>query len=96
MRDKLKFKSGKAEGKALRKFLKKSKLIKIVAVLAAVLLCLLLAVFLFLRLWPAFGGRASKEDERIMLPVRRTTGTGSFTMTGTFRLCGKQTVWKKR
>ncbi len=47
----------------MKHFLKQHKLARAAVVLAAILLSLILAVLLFLRLWPAFGGRASREDK---------------------------------
>lgn len=45
-----------------KQFMKKHRILKGIFVLAGVVALILLVVFLFLRLWPAFGGRASKED----------------------------------
>lgn len=48
----------------MRHFLKNHKGIKAVVVLCGILLILLLAALLFLKLWPAFGGKASAEDRQ--------------------------------
>ena len=47
----------------MKHFLKQHKLARAAVVLAAMLLSLILAILLFLRLWPAFGGRASRGDK---------------------------------
>ena len=46
------------------KFIKNHKWIKAIIILLVILMILLLAVLLFLKLWPAFGGRASAEDQK--------------------------------
>lgn len=45
-----------------KQFTKKHRVLKGILILAGAVALLLLTAFLFLRLWPAFGGRASKED----------------------------------
>ncbi len=46
----------------MKTFLKKHKLARALAVLLAAFLCMLAAAILFLRFWPAFGGRSSMRD----------------------------------
>lgn len=48
----------------MKKFIKKHRWIKVVVILFVILLLLFLAALLFLKLWPAFGGRASAEDRQ--------------------------------
>ncbi len=66
--------------------MKKHKLIRIAVVLAAVLLGLLLAVFLFLRLWPAFGGRASGKDKADYAVRAENYRDGKFYNDGDFQI----------
>ena len=67
-------------------FLKKHKLAKVAVVLAAILLSLLLAVLLFLRLWPAFGGRASREDKEDYAARAENYRDGKFYNDGDFQI----------
>ena len=44
--------------------MKNHRWLKAIIILLVILLVLLLAVLLFLKLWPAFGGRVSAEDRK--------------------------------
>lgn len=65
---------------------KKHKAVKIIVILFAALACILLAVLLFLRLWPALGGRASKEDKQDYAARAENYRNGRFYNDGEFQI----------
>lgn len=70
----------------MKTFLKKHKLARVLAVLLLVLFCLLAAVVLFLWFWPAFGGRASKEDREDYAARAENYRDGKFYNDGDFQI----------
>ena len=70
----------------MKHFLKQHKLVRAAVVLAAILLSLILAVLLFLRLWPAFGGRASREDKEDYAARAENYRDGKFYNDGDFQI----------
>lgn len=65
---------------------KKHKWIKVVGILFVILLLLLLAALLFLKLWPAFGGRASAEDRKDYEARAENYRDGRFYNDGDFQI----------
>lgn len=70
----------------MKKFIKKHKWIKVVVILFVILLLLLLAALLFLKLWPAFGGRASAEDRQDYEARTENYRDGRFYNDGDFQI----------
>lgn len=66
--------------------MKKYKLARVLAVSLLVLFCLLAAAVLFLRFWPAFGGRASKEDRENYAARAENYRDGKFYNDGDFQI----------
>ena len=48
----------------MKRLSKSHKLVRAVVVLIIIIMGIVVAVFTFLKLWPAFGGKASKEDKK--------------------------------
>ncbi len=67
-------------------FLKNHKWAKVVVVFLGVVLILLLAVVLFLKLWPAFGGRVSAEDRKDYESRAENYRDGKFYNDGDFQI----------
>lgn len=70
----------------MKKFFGKHRVMRVAAILLLVVLCLSLAVFLFLRLWPAFGGRASEDDKSDYAARADNYRDGKFYNDGDFRI----------
>ncbi|MCH5264547.1 MAG: MBL fold metallo-hydrolase [Lachnospiraceae bacterium] len=70
----------------MRKKHKKGKLFKITIIFVGLILFLLLAAFLFLKLWPAFGGRASEEDRQNYASRAENYRDGKFYNDGDFQI----------
>lgn len=68
----------------------KRKLIRAVAIVLIILAVLAGAVILFLRLWPAFGGRASKQDRENYAERAGNYRNGKFYNDGDFQLLQKK------
>ncbi|MCH5268566.1 MAG: MBL fold metallo-hydrolase [Lachnospiraceae bacterium] len=64
----------------------KGKLFKAVLIFVGVILLLVLAVVLFLKLWPAFGGRASEEDRKNYVARAENYYDGKFYNDGDFQI----------
>lgn len=67
-------------------FIINHKWAKVGVIILGIILILLLAVRLFLRLWPAFGGRASKEDRQDYESRAENFHDGKFYNDGEFKL----------
>lgn len=67
-------------------FLKEHKVVRIGMILLIIILFLLLAVVLFLKLWPAFGGRASGEDREDYAKRAENYRDGIFFNDGDFQI----------
>ena len=70
----------------MRSFLKNHKWIKVLVMLVCILLILLVAALLFLKLWPAFGGRASAEDRQDYEDRAENYHDGKFYNDGDFQI----------
>lgn len=70
----------------MKKFIKRHKWIKVVVILFVILFLLLLAVLMFLKLWPAFGGRASAEDRKDYEARAENYRDGRFYNDGDFQI----------
>lgn len=70
----------------MKEFIKKHKWIKVVGILFVILLLLLLAALLFLKLWSAFGGRASAEDRKDYEARAENYRDGRFYNDGDFQI----------
>ena len=70
----------------MKEFIKNHKWIKVVVILFVILLLLLLAALLFLKLWPAFGGRASAEDRQDYEARAENYRDGIFYNDGAFQI----------
>ncbi len=70
----------------MRNFLKSHKWIKVGVIFLSVVLTLLLLAFLFLKLWPAFGGRASLEDKKDYESRAENYRDGKFYNDGDFQI----------
>lgn len=70
----------------MKRLSRNHKLIKAALILFAVLICILLVVLLFLRLWPALGGRASKEDKQDYASRAENYKDGRFYNDGEFQI----------
>lgn len=68
------------------KFIKNHKWIKAIIILLVLLMILLLAALLFLKLWPAFGGRASAEDRKNYEARAENYRDGKFYNDGDFQI----------
>lgn len=73
----------------MRQFLKNHKWLKRILILMIVLACLLTAAVLFLKLWPAFGGRASAEDRQDYARRAENYWDGKFYNDGDFEIVRK-------
>lgn len=67
-------------------FIKNHKWIKAIIILLVVLMILLLAALLFLKLWPAFGGRASAEEQKDYEARAENYRDGKFYNDGDFQI----------
>ena len=65
---------------------KRRKIIKIGIIFLGAIFLLLLGAFLFLKLWPAFGGRASEEDRRDYAERAENYRDGKFYNDGDFQI----------
>ena len=70
----------------MRSFLKNHKWIKVLVMLVCILLILLVAALLFLKLWPAFGGRASAKDRQDYEDRAENYHDGKFYNDGDFQI----------
>lgn len=62
----------------MRKFMKNHKWVKVGVIFLGIILILLLAALLFLKLWPAFGAKASAEDRQDYENRARNYREGKF------------------
>lgn len=67
-------------------FMKKHRWLKAIIILFVILVVLLLAALLFLKLWPAFGGRASAEDRKNYEDRAENYRDGKFYNDGDFQI----------
>lgn len=67
-------------------FMKKHRWLKAIIILLVILVVLLLAALLFLKLWPAFGGRASAEDRKNYEERAENYHDGKFYNDGDFQI----------
>ncbi len=70
----------------MRNFMKKHRWLKAIIILLVILVILLLAALLFLKLWPAFGGRASAEDRKNYEDRAENYRDGKFYNDGDFQI----------
>lgn len=70
----------------MKEFIKRHKWIKVVVILFVILFLLLLAVLMFLKSWPAFGGRASAEDRQDYEARAENYRDGRFYNDGDFQI----------
>lgn len=70
----------------MSKFFAKHRWLRVVIVVLSILLVLVLAILLFLRLWPAFGGRASAEDAQDYETRAENYQDGKFFNDGDFQI----------
>lgn len=68
------------------KFMKNHRWVKAILVILVILMILLLAALLFLKLWPAFGGRASAEDRKNYEARAENYRDGKFYNDGDFQI----------
>jgi L-ascorbate metabolism protein UlaG (beta-lactamase superfamily) len=70
----------------MKEFYKNHRWVRIMVRVIVILLIILAIVFLFLRLWPAFGGRASKEDKKDYANRAENFIDGKFVNAGDFSI----------
>lgn len=70
----------------MKEFVKRHRAVRIVLIVITILLVLSIAVVLFLKLWPAFGGSASKEDRQEYAERAKNYRDGRFFNEGNFQI----------
>ncbi|MCM1222166.1 MAG: MBL fold metallo-hydrolase [Lachnospiraceae bacterium] len=67
-------------------FLRQHKAVRVILIILCIIIVFLACVFLFLKLWPAFGGRASKEKKEDYAARAENYRDGKFYNDGDFKI----------